>query len=118
MRRVAVRSTHKLSATESFPDGITEEQADALLLRDVAIAESAVSRLVRVPLTQAQFDALVDFVFNLGGSRFAASSLLVDLNAGKYDDAAQQLLAWDHSGHVEVEGLKLRREAEYQMWNS
>ena len=38
------------------------------------------------------------------------------LNAGKYDDAAQQLLEWDHAGGVEVEGLKRRRETELQLW--
>lgn len=56
-------------------------------MADVAVAEAVVQRLVKVPLTQGQFDALVDFVFKLGGGRLASSTLLRNLNAGKYDEA-------------------------------
>ena len=52
----------------------------------------------KVPLSQGQFDALVDFAFNLGSGRLATSTLLQNLNAGNYDDAAGQLLRWDHAG--------------------
>jgi lysozyme len=68
-------------------------------------------------LTQGQFDALVDFVFNLGGGRLASSTLLRYLNSGKHDAAAWELLAWDHAGSHEVASLKARREAEFQLWN-
>jgi lysozyme len=107
---------HKLQSGESFPSDVTVTQATSLLMADVAVAEGIVHRLVKVPLTQGQFDALVDFVFNLGGGRLASSTLLRDLNAGKYDAAGQQLLLWDHSGGVVVAGLKTRREAELQLW--
>jgi lysozyme len=107
---------HKLVLHESYPGGITEEQASTMLSTDVQTAEAAVSRLVTVALTQNQFDALVDFTFNLGAGRLASSTLLKVLNAGKYAAAANELLLWDHSGGVEVEGLKLRREAEYQLF--
>lgn len=106
---------HRLLPGETYTS-ITEQQADDILARDVLIAESAVNRLVTVPLSQGQFDALVDFVFNLGGGRLASSTLLIDLNASKYDAAAHQLLSWDHAGGHEVEGLKRRREGEYQSW--
>lgn len=107
---------HRLTAHELFPQGVTLNQALEILDADVAIAETAVERLVTVPLTQGQFDALVDFVFNLGGGRLESSTLLHLLNAGQNDQAAEQLLLWDHAGHKEVEGLKRRREAEYQLW--
>lgn len=107
---------HRLTPAESCPDGITLAQAETILAADIAIAEAAVSRLVHVPLTQGQFDALVDFVFNLGAGRLASSTLLRYLNSGKYDDAAWQLLAWDHAGSRELPALKLRREAEFRMW--
>jgi hypothetical protein len=68
-------------------------------------------------LTQGQFDALVDFVFNLGSARLASSTLLRYLNAGKYDDAAWKLLAWDHAGSRELPALKLRRESEFRLWS-
>lgn len=107
---------HRLLASESFPNGIDEAQAAALLAADVRNAERAVERLVRVALTQGQFDALVDFCFNLGAGRLAGSSLLADLNAGKYDEAADQLLLWDHAGGKEMAALKVRREAEAALW--
>lgn len=108
---------HKVHAPESFPDGVNEAQATAMLISDVQEAEQAVRRLVRTALTQGQFDALVDFCFNLGQGRFAASSLLADLNAGRYDSAAEQLLMWDHAGTREVAALRARREAEFHLWH-
>jgi lysozyme len=69
-------------------------------------------------LTQGQFDALVDFCFNLGAGRLQSSTLLRCLNAGRYDAAAEQLLLWDvASGEVNL-GLKGRREAELCLWKS
>jgi lysozyme len=109
---------HRLLHPESFPNGIDEPQAANLLAVDVRDAEQAVERLVEVPLTQGQFDALVDFCFNLGAGRLASSSLLKDLNAGKYADAAQQLLLWDHAAGRENAALKARRQAEAALWRS
>ncbi len=109
---------HLIKPVESFPDGIAEPQAAAILARDVQDAEQAVARLVKVTLTQGQFDALVDFCFNLGAGRLAGSTLLRELNAGHHNAAAQQLLAWDHANGVENPGLKARRQAELQLWIS
>jgi lysozyme len=109
---------HRLHYPESFPNGITEPQAANLLSCDVRDAEQAVQRLVKVPLTQGQFDALMDFCFNLGAGRLAASSLLKFLNAGRYDEAAQQLILWDHADGRENAALKARREAEAALWRS
>jgi lysozyme len=108
---------HKLHPPESFPHGITEAEATTILLTDVRQAEQVVRRLVRTELTQGQFDALVDFCFNLGQGRLAASKLLADLNAGHYDSAGEQLLLWDHAGTREVAALRARREAEFHLWH-
>jgi len=108
---------HRLSPNEAFPGGISLSQGEDLLRQDLAIAEAAIARLVKVPLTQGQFDALVDFVFNLGAGHLASSTLLGYLNTGKYDAAAWELLAWDHAGSREIASLKARREAEFQLWN-
>jgi lysozyme len=67
---------------ESFSSGVTVTQAEDLLLRDVVVVESVVQRLVKVPYGQGQWDAFVDFVFNLGIGRSASSTLLRDLNTG------------------------------------
>jgi len=109
---------HRIVQPQSFPEGIDEQQATEILLNDIREAEQAVRRLVRVPLAQGQFDALVDFCFNLGQKRLAASTLLADLNSGRYDAAAEQLLLWDHAGKRELAGLKARREAEFHLWHS
>jgi lysozyme len=108
---------HRVQPGEHFASEITTAQAEAVLAHDVQAAEQAVSRLVKVPLTQGQFDALVDFVFNLGAARLAGSTLLRYLNEGKYGDAAWQLLAWDHAGSLEIAALKRRREAELRLWS-
>ncbi len=109
---------HRLTPNEAYPNGINLAEGEELLSRDLAIAEAGVNRLVKVALTQGQFDALVDFVFNLGASRLASSTLLRYLNEGKFAAASWELLAWDHAGSREIAGLKARREAEFQLWNS
>ena len=109
---------HRLLHGQSFPTGIDEEFGATILADDVHEAEQSVKRLVRVSLTQGQFDALVDFCFNLGARKLAASTLLKDLNAGQYEAARDQLLLWDHVGTQENAGLKARREAEFQLWGS
>ena len=109
---------HKILPGESFPDGIDEPTAAAILEKDLQTAEHAVALLVKVPLTQGQFDALVDFTFNLGSGRLASSTLLKILNIGTYADAGEQLLRWDIAGGVQNLSLKTRREAELVLWNS
>ncbi len=109
---------HKLLPGESYPNGITEAQAEQLLASDAAVAGQAVERLVTVTLSQSQFDALVDFCFNLGQGRLGGSTLLRDLNAGEFDAARQQLLLWDHSGTQVVPGLQVRRQAEFALWGA
>jgi Phage-related lysozyme (muraminidase) len=109
---------HRLLRTELFPCGIDEERASAMLVADVHEAEQAVARLVKVPLTQGQFDALVDFCFNLGAGRLASSTLLKVLNSGRHAEAAGQLLRWDVAGGHENSGLKARRQAEFALWHN
>jgi lysozyme len=108
---------HRLGPHEAYPIGINLSQGEAILSQDLILAEAAVDRLVKVTLTQGQFDALVDFVFNLGVGRLASSTLLRYLNTEKYEAAAWELLAWDHAGSREIASLKTRREAEFQLWN-
>ena len=101
-----------------WPPGSRISEGDALLLleADVEQAENAVNSLVTVPLSQSQFDALVDFVFNLGGGALERSTLLQDLNDGRYNAAAAQIPLWDHAGGRVVKDLELRRFAEQRMF--
>ncbi len=107
---------HRIVPPSTYEHGITEATADQILADDASAAAAAVERLVQVPLTQGQFDALVDFVFNLGAGRLAQSTLLELLNVGDYAGAGSQLLPWDHVGGRVVDGLAARRRAEYEMW--
>ncbi|WP_158750210.1 lysozyme [Acidobacterium sp. S8] len=97
---------------------ITQDQADALLLSDVAAACAYVNQVVSIALVQEEFDALVDFVFNLGRGAFAGSTLLRELNAGNFTAAAAQFDAWDHAGGQVVAGLLRRRQAETDLFES
>ena len=98
---------------------ITEAQADALLVRDMAFAVSCVNSWVewkKVTLTQGQFDALVDFCYNAGGGSFRNSSLLRMVNAGDFTHATQQFGLWVHAGGKIEPGLVARRKAEMEMF--
>ena len=97
---------------------ITQQQADDYLRRDVRMFERAVERLVKVPLTQGQFDALVSFAFNLGEGALAQSTLLRLLNAGDYAGAAAQFDRWNKSGGRVLPGLVRRRAAERALFEA
>lgn len=97
---------------------ITMDQAQVLLRQDVSSAAMCVNRVVNVPLTQQEFDALVDFVFNLGSSAFEGSTMLRLLNSGNFTAAAGEFQKWDHAGGVVVAGLLRRREAEASMFET
>jgi lysozyme len=73
---------------------ITQDQCDEIFARDIKPVETTVNNLVKVPLTQNQFDALVSFVFNIGGGAFSKSTLLRKLNEKDYAGAADQFLVW------------------------
>ena len=95
----------------------TQEQADQWLREDEAAAIADVNTFVAVPLTQGQFDSLVDFAFNLGRGALNNSTLLKDLNAGDYMAAAKEFEKWDHAGGKVVAGLLRRRLAEENEFN-
>lgn len=107
---------HLIKPGEDFSKGITREQAVAILQKDVVVAEQIVTKEVTVPLTQAEFDSLVDFCFNLG-DRLHGSTLLRYLNEGNYEAARQHLADWVNAGGRPNEGLKARRLLEMQLWS-
>jgi lysozyme len=109
---------HKLLPHEVFPAGVTEPGASALLERDAQTAEREVASQVKAQLTQGQFDALVDFVYNLGSGRLAGSTLLQLIDAGQYEAAGAQLLRWDKADGAENAGLHTRRQAELVLWKA
>lgn len=97
---------------------ITEAEAELLLGHDVAVAAACVEAAVAVDLTQGQFDALVDFVFNLGCGALRGSTLLRRVNAGEFALAAAEFSRWTHAGGAVVPGLLARRLAERELFES
>lgn len=113
---------HLVLPTETFPNWITEADADALLDKDLEAPEQAIHDHCTVDLSEAKFDALVSFTFNCGVTGFTNSTLLRKLNAGDYHGAADEFLQWSHvviGGQKEVSaGLLRRRRAERAMFIS
>jgi lysozyme len=97
-------------------DLITETEAEALLRADLAASEQAVGRLIQVPLSQGQFDALVSLVFNIGAAAFSASTLRRRINAKDFTTAAGEFYCWRFDNGVELLGLARRRVAEMQLF--
>lgn len=97
---------------------ITESYAEALLKEDVRAAENCIEKLVTVPLTQGEFDALCSFTFNLGCGALRNSTLLKKLNDSNYDGAAEEFKRWNHAGGKVLEGLTKRRLAEAQRFEA
>ena len=95
---------------------ITEREAEDILKRDLSRFEDRVNKLVKVPLTQGQFDALVSFDFNTGALH--SSSLLKKLNAGEHSRVPAQLMRWTKGGGRELPGLVRRRRDEAELWRS
>lgn len=97
---------------------ITQDEAEAYLAADVAWAVAFVNHVVRrTDLTQGEFDALVDFTFNLGSGNFSHSTLLALVNQGNFQAAHDEFQKWDRAGGQVVAGLLRRRLAEAAEFN-
>ncbi|EKN8446792.1 lysozyme [Salmonella enterica] len=94
----------------------TQVQADSALISDLAQCERAISRLVKVTLTQNQFDALVSFVFNVGSGNLQSSTLLRKLNSGDYKGGADEFPRWNKAAGKVMAGLTKRRAAERELF--
>ncbi|MAR57214.1 MAG: muraminidase [Rickettsiales bacterium] len=101
-----------------FENGISESAAEALLAKDVWTAESGVLRLISVPLTDGQFDALVSFTFNLGSGALQRSTLRRKVNREEHHEVPEQLMRWVWAGGRKLKGLMRRREAEIVLYQS
>lgn len=97
---------------------ITQQKADDLLKQGVIQYENGVNSLVKVQLNQNQFDALVDFAYNLGVNALKGSTLLRKINTGDYAGAANEFTKWNKAGGKELVGLTRRREAEKSLFLS
>jgi len=95
---------------------ITEQEAERLLLDDLSRFEVGVHEVIKQPLTQGQFDALVSFSFNVGLGALRESTLAAKLKAGDVVGAANEFARWNKAGGKVLPGLVKRREAERDLF--
>lgn len=106
----------KENEREKFAVGITIQEGEILLRQDIQIAEQAVCRLITVPLTDGQFDALVSFTFNLGSGALQRSTLRRKVNCEEHEYVPQEFKKWVWSNGKKLKGLALRRRAESTLY--
>jgi lysozyme len=94
-------------------DRTTPIEALKALNRDVATYENDIKKCIKVPISQNEFDAYVDFAYNVGPGAFCHSTLVRLLNAGQYTNACKELLHWNRFHGRVLEGLVRRRHEEY-----
>lgn len=102
---------------------ITQNEADRLLALDLAEFEKGVARLVKVPLTDNQFGALVSFAFNVGLGALSSSTLLKKINGkASIAEIGKSWLQWDKARVKGVltplRGLTIRRQAEFDLFRN
>jgi len=96
---------------------ITREQGEIMLREILVNYENDVLRLVKKPLTQNQFDALVSFTYNLGATNLSKSTLLKKVNKDPEDKSiAEEFVKWNKAGGKVLTGLTRRRKAEAQLY--
>ncbi len=109
-------------ATVCLGDRISDQQANAMLVRECSVLCPKITQLLSVSLQQNQFDALVSFVYNLGLGALADSTLLRKLNASDFAGAAAEFNRWNkaivNGRKVVLEGLTNRRRDERELFES
>jgi lysozyme len=95
---------------------INRDEAEEMLAHDLQNIEKSVGRLIRVALTQNQFDAIVSFTYNLGSGRLQSSTLRSKLNREDYEGAADEFPKWVKAGGKRLSGLVKRRFVERKLF--
>ena len=95
---------------------INRDEAEEMLAHDLQNVEKSVGRLIRVALTQNQFDAIVSFTYNLGSGRLQSSTLRSKLNREDYEGAADEFPKWVKAGGRVLPGLVKRRVVERRIF--
>lgn len=95
---------------------ISQAKAVEYLKSDLAKFEKSVNTVVKVPITQNMFDALISFTYNLGSGALAKSTLLKLINNEEYSKAALEFEKWVKAGDKVLSGLVKRRNAEKKMY--
>ena len=92
---------------------LTDEQIKDLLKNDLKRCSEAVEGAVKVPLQQAQFDALYSLCFNIGPTAFKNSTVVRKINENDLKGAADAILMWNRPAV-----LQKRRQRERDLFLS
>ncbi|SCX19548.1 lysozyme [Agrobacterium rosae] len=109
---IGVGTTKGLTRSDVGKKTITMAEAERLLKEDLARFEADVTRLVKVPVNENQFSAMVSLAYNIGTGAFSSSTLLRLVNAKDYAGAAKQFDRWNKGGGKVLKGLVNRRNDE------
>ncbi len=107
---------HLIREGEDFTKGLSLIEAESLLWNDLQRYAAAVHRLIQVPLTQKQFDALVSFTYNVGPGALQRSTLRRKVNREEHEEVPRELMRWIFAGGRKLNGLIRRRQAEGLMY--
>ena len=112
---------HLIGDGKSLPDSCNRtfslEEVYAILAKDVIRFERGVERLITIPLTQNQMDAIISFTFNLGIGCLQRSSVRQKLNRGDKEGAIESLLKYNKASGKVLKGLDNRRKDEAALFN-
>ena len=100
-----------------YPIGVTFQQALTLLRGDVAEIEPYLNRMIKIPISQCMYDALVSFAYNVGAGALQNSTLLKKLNSNKpLDEVAKEFHRWVKASGKKLQGLVNRRAEEANLF--
>ena len=97
---------------------ITQSTADAWLINHIDTVSAALTRMIKTPINENQFGALVSLAYNIGIGHFASSSALALLNEGFLEQVPSHIALWNKVNDVVNTGLVRRRAAEIALWNT
>ncbi len=103
-------------------DKINLATAELYFDEDLGIAARAVDHALKVPVSQAHYDALCVFSYNCRSGVAPASSVMKAINAGRLDDVPALWMRYQYAvdlktkKHTLSNGLVRRRRAELELW--
>jgi lysozyme len=116
--KVPMADRKQLPIPSGWDRVLSNDEIMDILKKDLNRFEQGVLRLIKVPLTQGQFDALVSFSFNVGLGNLQNSTLRMKINRGDYEGASEQFLVWTKAGGKVLKGLVTRRTDEQALFLS
>jgi len=114
--KITIGYGHVILPNENFQQPMTRLEAENLLKKDLISREKSLNILLKVPINQNQFDALISLIYNIGVENFKQSTLLNFLNNKLFDKIPEQFRRWKYINKLVSKGLLNRREEEIKLW--